>query len=130
MAYLPNLIFGLMLVGALALFVRNINRIRKNIALGRPMDRNDQKTARWKNMARIALGQSKMVTKPIAGLLHLVVYIGFLFINIELLEIVLDGLLGSHRLFAPILGSFYNVLIAAFEWFALGVLVVVVIFRH
>ncbi len=128
MAYLPNLIFGLMLVGALALFVRNINRIRKNIALGRPMDRNDQKAARWKNMARIALGQSKMVTKPIAGLLHIVVYIGFLFINIELLEIVLDGLLGSHRLFAPILGSFYNVLIAAFEWFALGVLVVVVIF--
>lgn len=128
MAYLPNLIFGLMLVGALALFVRNINRIRKNISLGRPMDRNDQKAARWKNMARIALGQSKMVTKPIAGLLHLVVYIGFLFINIELLEIVLDGLLGSHRLFAPILGSFYNVLIAAFEWFALGVLVVVVIF--
>ncbi len=99
MAYLPNLIFGLMLVGALALFVRNINRIRKNIALGRPMDRNDQKAARWKNMARIALGQSKMVTKPIAGLLHIVVYIGFLFINIELLEIVLDGLLGSHRLF-------------------------------
>lgn len=128
MAYLPNLIFGLMLVGALALFVRNINRIRKNIALGRPMDRNDQKAARWKNMARIALGQSKMVTKPIAGLLHLVVYIGFLFINIELLEIVLDGLLGSHRLFAPILGNFYNVSIAAFEWFALGVLVVVVIF--
>lgn len=128
MVYLPNLIFGLMLVGALALFVRNINRIRKNIALGRPMDRNDQKAVRWKNMARIALGQSKMVTKPIAGLLHLVVYIGFLFINIELLEIVLDGLLGSHRLFAPILGSFYNVLIAAFEWFALGVLVVVVIF--
>jgi len=128
MAYLPNLVFGLMLVGALALFVRNINRIRKNIALGRPMDRNDQKAARWKNMARIALGQSKMVTKPIAGLLHLVVYIGFLFINIELLEIVLDGLLGSHRLFAPILGSFYNVLIAAFEWFALGVLVVVLIF--
>ncbi|MEL0263492.1 MAG: Fe-S oxidoreductase, partial [Flavobacteriaceae bacterium] len=87
MAYLPNLIFGLMLVGALALFVRNINRIRKNIALGRPMDRNDQKAARWKNMARIALGQSKMVTKPIAGLLHIVVYIGCLFINIELLEI-------------------------------------------
>jgi len=128
MAYLPKLIFGLMLVGALALFVRNINRIRKNIALGRPMDRNDQKAARWKNMARIAFGQSKMVTKPIVGLLHIVVYIGFLFINIELLEIVLDGLLGSHRLFAPILGSFYNVLIAAFEWFALGVLVVVVIF--
>ena len=58
---------------------------------------------RWKNMARIALGQSKMVKRPVAGLLHVVVYIGFLVINIELLEIIVDGIFGTHRIFASFL---------------------------
>ena len=73
-------------------------------------------------MARIALGQSKMVTKPFAGSLHVIVYVGFVVINIELLEIILDGLFGTHRLFAPYLGGFYNVLIASFEILAALVL--------
>jgi len=79
-------------------------------------------------MLRIAFGQSKMIDKPIVGLLHIVVYVGFLVINIELLEIIVDGALGTHRVFAPFLGSFYDFLIAFFEIFAFLVIVSVVIF--
>ena len=79
-------------------------------------------------MVRIALGQSKMVKRPLAGILHIVVYIGFILINIELLEIVVDGILGTHRIFAPYLGSFYNILIGSFEILAALVLVAVIIF--
>jgi heterodisulfide reductase subunit C len=79
-------------------------------------------------MLRIALGQSKMVVRPIAGLLHIIVYIGFVVINIELLEIIVDGFLGTHRVFAPFLGSIYDVLIATFELFAALVIVAVVLF--
>jgi len=96
--------------------------------LGKDIERKDQSNKRWSNMIRIALGQSKMVTKPIAGSLHVIVYIGFVIINIELLEIILDGLFGTHRLFAPYLGGFYNVLIASFEILAVLVLVAVVLF--
>jgi hypothetical protein len=79
-------------------------------------------------MLRIAFGQSKMIDKPIVGILHIVVYVGFLVINIELLEIIVDGVLGTHRVFAPYLGSFYNFLIGFFEIFALLVIISVVIF--
>lgn len=96
--------------------------------MGKAIDRTDNPNARWANMARIALGQSKMVKRPLAGILHVVVYIGFLLINIELLEIVVDGILGTHRVFAPYMGSFYNVLIATFEILAALVLIAVVLF--
>ena len=79
-------------------------------------------------MLRIALGQSKMGSKPIAAILHLIVYVGFIIINIELLEIILDGLLGTHRLFAPYLGNLYHILIGTFEILALLVIVAVVCF--
>ena len=96
--------------------------------MGRDIDRSDRTSARWCNMIRIAFGQSKMVTKPIAGILHVIVYFGFLIINIELIEIILDGLFGTHRLFAPYLGQLYNLLIASFEILAALVLVSVVLF--
>ena len=128
MAYLPNLIFFTLVVCSLGLFTRNLKRIRRNINLGKDLDRNDSPSIRMKNMFRVAFGQTKMVSRPIAGILHLIVYIGFVFINIELLEIVLDGLTGKHRLFAPYLGSFYNFLIAMFEVFALLVLIAVFFF--
>ena len=96
--------------------------------MGRAIDRSDRTSARWYNMIRIAFGQSKMVTKPIAGILHLIVYVGFIIINIELIEIILDGLFGTHRLFAPFLGELYNLLIASFEILAALVLVTVVLF--
>ena len=128
MAYLPNLIFFTLVFCSLGLFRRNLKRIRRNINLGKDLDRNDSPSIRMKNMFRVAFGQTKMVSRPIAGILHLIVYIGFVFINIELLEIVLDGLTGKHRLFAPYLGSFYNFLIAMFEVFALLVLIAVFFF--
>ena len=105
MSYLPNIIFALILFSALFLFIRNILLIKRNIQMGRAIDRSDRSSARWYNMIRIAFGQSKMVTKPIAGILHLIVYVGFIIINIELIEIILDGLFGTHRLFAPFLGE-------------------------
>ena len=125
---LPNVLFVVLLVLAVGLFAKNVKKINHNIQLGRAIDRNDRSNERWANMARIALGQSKMVKRPIAGLLHIVVYIGFILINIELLEIVVDGILGTHRIFAPYLGGFYNVLIGSFEILASLVLFAVIIF--
>ena len=126
--YLPNIVFAIGLGVAIYFFSGNVKRIMRNIRLGKTVDRNDQKAERWKNMARIALGQSKMVRRPIAGFLHVIVYVGFVLINIELLEIVVDGLLGTHRVFAPFLGDFYNILIGSFEVFAALVLVAVILF--
>lgn len=124
----PNLIFlGLLLFG-IGFFTRNISRIRRNILIGKEMYRSDNKSQRWAYMTRVALGQSKMGTKPVAAFLHLIVYVGFILINIELLEIVLDGLLGSHRLFAPLLGRFYDFLIGCFEVLAFLVLITVIVF--
>ena len=96
--------------------------------MGKSVDRSDQSPKRWSNMILIALGQSKMINRPISGLLHIVVYVGFLVINIELLEIILDGLFGTHRVFAPYLGSEYDILIASFEFLAVIVLISVVVF--
>jgi|TARA_A200000159_G_scaffold164710_1_gene195636 heterodisulfide reductase subunit C len=128
MGYLPNFIFLFLLVLGGGFFTRNILRIKRNILLGKEAGRIDQKSERWKHMVRVALGQSKMGVKPVAAALHLVVYIGFIIINIELLEIILDGLLGTHRLFAPRLGSIYDFLIGSFEILALLVLIAVIFF--
>ena len=126
--FLPNIIFTLLLIIAVGFFAKNVGRIKRNIYLGKSIDRTDQPKERWGNMARIALGQSKMVKRPIAGILHLVVYVGFILINIELLEIVVDGIVGTHRIFAPFLGGFYNFLIASFEICAALVLIAVIVF--
>ena len=128
MSYLPNIIFALILFSAIILFRRNLLFIKRNIQMGRAIDRSDRSSTRWYSMIRIALGQSKMVTKPIAGILHVIVYVGFIIINIELIEIILDGLFGTHRLFAPYMGELYNLLIASFEILAGLVLVSVVLF--
>jgi len=103
-------------------------RIRRNILVGKKVNRSNYPSQRWKNMIRVAIGQSKMTVRPIAGFLHILVYVGFLIINIELLEIVMDGLLGTHRVLAPYLGAAYGVLIGIFEVLALLVLVSVMVF--
>lgn len=128
MAFLSNIIFAIVLITAIYFFRRNILFVKRNIQLGQPIDRTDRASKRWFNMIRIALGQSKMVTRPIAGILHIIVYIGFIVINIELIEIILDGLLGTHRVFAPFMGKIYNILIASFEILAALVLASVVLF--
>jgi len=125
---LPNLIFAILFFTGIAVFAKNVKKIIRNIRLGISENRSDQSPLRWKQMLRVALGQSKMVSRPIAGALHIVVYIGFIIINIELLEIIVDGFLGTHRVFAPYLGTFYNVLIASFEILALLVIVAVFFF--
>ncbi len=125
---IPNIIFIALFSFALYLFVKNVKKIYRNINLGISIDRTDNKKTRLFQMLKIAFGQSKMIDKPIVGLLHVVVYVGFLVINIELLEIIVDGTLGTHRVFAPFLGSFYNFLIAFFEIFAFLVIVSVIIF--
>ena len=128
MNYIPNLIFAFCFFFATFFFVRNIRKIYRNINLGIPINRFDNKKQRWIQMTKMAFGQSKMIDKPIVGLLHLIVYLGFIIINIELLEILTDGFLGTHRVFAPYLGGFYNFLIGSFEIFAFLVLISVIIF--
>jgi heterodisulfide reductase subunit C len=124
---LVNLLFAIILILGFGFFTINIRKIIRNINLGQEVNRSDNPSLRWKNMAMIALGQSKMVKRPIAGILHIVVYVGFIIINIELLEIIIDGLFGTHRIFSG-LGSLYNFLIGSFEILAILVLVAVVIF--
>ncbi|WP_405415839.1 4Fe-4S dicluster domain-containing protein [Maribacter sp. Asnod1-A12] len=127
MLYLPNIIFIILLIVGVGFFVKNVLKLKRNIFLGKEVSQVDDKPQRWKNMAKIALGQSKMVVRPIAGALHIIVYVGFVIINIEVLEIILDGIFGTHRMFA-VLGPVYNFLIGSFEVLALLVIVAVVIF--
>jgi len=127
MEYLPNILFAAILILGVGFFVRNIKKISRNIQLGKSVDTSDNKALRFKNMARIALGQTKMVVRPVAGFLHIIVYLGFIIINIEVLEIIIDGLLGTHRIFSS-LGVVYDFLIGSFEVLAFLVVVAVVFF--
>src|SRR6187402_415759 len=127
MSYLDNILFAILLVVGFGFFAASVKKIIRNINLGVDVDRKDNPKARWKNMALIALGQSKMVRRPIAGILHIIVYVGFVIINIELLEIIIDGLFGTHRVFAPI-GVAYDILIGSFEILAFLVLISVSVF--
>ena len=127
MSYLPQILFIILLFAGIGFFVKNVKKLSRNIKLGKAIDRSDRSAERWGQMAKIALGQSQMVRKPIAGLLHILVYAGFLIINIEVLEIIIDGLFGTHRVFA-FAGGLYDFLIGSFEILALLVLVSVIIF--
>ncbi len=127
MNWIPNIVFLLILVLAIGNFARNVGKLRRNIGFGRPLDLSDRPKERWAHMARIALGQSKMVVRPVSGLMHIIVYVGFIIINIEVLEILIDGLFGTHRVFA-FLGGFYNLLIGSFEILAFLVVVAVGVF--
>ena len=119
--------FILLVIAGIALFVRNMRRLRHDIRLGTVVDTFDHKRERLIRMLRLALGQGKMGVRPVAGLLHLFVYVGFIIINIEVLEILIDGIFSAHRAFG-FMGGFYNFLIGAFECLALLVLVGVVTF--
>ena len=127
MQYIPNILFLILLLVGSGFFIKNSKKIIRNIKLGYEGSDLDHKKERWTNVFRIALGQSKMVVRPIAGILHVVVYVGFVIINIEVLEIIIDGLFGTHRIFSG-LGTLYNILIASFELLAFLVLISVIIF--
>jgi heterodisulfide reductase subunit C len=129
MEYLPNIFFAVALALGFGFFAMNIRRLSRNIKLGKDANRTDKKQERFKNMMMIALGQSKMVKRPLSGFLHVIVYVGFIIINIEVLEIIIDGLFGTHRVFKGVLGNgFYGFLIGTFEILAALVFVAVVIF--
>jgi ferredoxin len=128
MHYIQQIGFVALLVAASWLFARKINEIRHNILLGKDENLNDQPAKRWRNLLLLALGQKKMFQNPLVAVMHLVIYAGFIIINLEVLEIVLDGILGTHRLFAPLLGNLYNWLINGFEFLAVGVIIVCVAF--
>ena len=127
-SYIDNILFVTVLILTIFLFSNNFKKILNNIRLGRAENRSDKPTLRLKNMFRVAFGQGKMIRRPIAGILHLIVYIGFIIINIELLEIIFDGIFGTHRIFSKYFPGLYNILIGSFEILALLVLISVIIF--
>ncbi|WP_367865524.1 4Fe-4S dicluster domain-containing protein [Pedobacter sp. WC2423] len=124
---ISQILFIAITLAAIALFSFNLKKVIRNIRIGKAADRTDQPQKRLMTMIRVALGQSKMVVRPIPAALHFVVYIGFVIINIEVLEIMIDGMFGTHRVFGG-LGSLYNFLIGSFEILALGVWVGCAIF--
>ena len=128
MNYISNFLFAIALAIAVWFFTKNVGQIRKNINLGRDLNRTDRKKDRLRNMLRVAFGQSKMQARPVAGILHFIVYVSFLIINIEVLEIVIDGLFGTHRFFAQFMGNAYGGVISFFEILAVLTIITVVIF--
>ncbi|MDQ8142940.1 (Fe-S)-binding protein [Chryseobacterium sp. CFS15] len=129
MQYLDNVFFLILLIAGFGLFGKSLYKIYRNIRLGREINRSDRKAERWETMARVAMGQSRMVKRPIAGILHLFVYVGFVIINIELIEIIVDGIFGTHRFLATIFGhTFYNFFTATLEILAILVIIGVVLF--
>ena len=125
---ISQLFFIMLLLCGIILFTRKVRQIRKNILLGREESRNDRKALRRKNLFLLALGQKKMFRNPLVAVMHFIIYAGFIIINIEVLEIVLDGILGTHRLFQKPMGIAYHWLINSFEFLAVGVITVCVVF--
>lgn len=129
MQYIDNIIFLIAIAVGFGLFFKSLKEIHRNIKLGKQINRSDHPAERWKVMGKVALGQSKMTKRPIAGILHIFVYVGFVIINLELLEIIVDGIFGTHRFLAEVLGaSIYRTFTATLEVLALLVIIAVVIF--
>ena len=128
MSYLQQILFIATVIAAIAVFVIRVREIRANILLGRDEDYSDRRGERWRNLLLLAFGQKKMFRNPLVAVLHFVIYAGFIIINIEVLEIILDGIFGTHRMFAPLLGGFYTFVINFFELLAAGVIIVCVAF--
>jgi heterodisulfide reductase subunit C len=124
---IAQIIFVILVLAGIGFFAYNARKVIRNIKLGKAVDRSDKPAERWMTMLKVAFGQTKMAVRPVPFLLHLVVYLGFIIINIEVLEIAIDGIFGTHRVFSG-LGGFYNVLIGGFEFLAAGVWLACVIF--
>ena len=128
MQNVQQILFVVVSLIAIWLFSKKVKEISRNIKLGRDEDFSDNKSERWKNVLLLAFGQKKMFKNPLVAVLHFFIYAGFIIINIEVLEIVLDGIFGTHRLFAKPLGGFYTFLINAFEVLAVLVIAACAIF--
>ena len=109
------ILFAILLVLGIGAFIYNSGKIRRNILLGRDVNRSDKKGERLKVMTLVALGQKKMFKKPLPAFLHLCLYAAFVITQIELIEIFSDGLSGEHRLFRASLGGFYTFIISFIE---------------
>ena len=125
---IAQLVFTILLAGAITLFSKNVRKIRRNILLGRGTNRSDNSALRFKTMCMVAIGQSKMVKRPLAAIMHIFVYVGFVVINAEVLEIVIDGVFGTHRIFSGLLGTIYGAFIGTFEVLALLVILACAVF--
>jgi heterodisulfide reductase subunit C len=126
--YIDNLLFAITLALGIGFFAKNVKKLIRNINLGQEVNRFDNPSERWKNMAMIALGQKKMFTRPIPAILHFAIYAAFIITQIELLEIIIDGIFGTHRFFKPSLGGFYTFLISFIEILSLLALVATIVF--
>ncbi|MBN2519164.1 MAG: hypothetical protein JXB17_01560, partial [Bacteroidales bacterium] len=120
-------IFLIILIAAIYLFYKNVKKIARNINLGRDIKINDNKRKRWWLMFKVAIGQSKMTVRPVSGIMHIFVYAGFIIVNIEMIEILIDGIFGTHRLFS-FFGNYYYILVSIFEFFAFAVMFGCIIF--
>ncbi len=125
--YLPNVVFLFLMIGSIWFFTKNVKKLIRNIKLGKEISRFDHPKERWKTMIRVALGQGKMGVRPIPAILHTFVYVGFVLINIEVVEILIDGVFGTHRILS-FLGNFYNLMIGFFEILAFLVMISCIIF--
>lgn len=129
MKYIDNIFFLLSLIAGIGLFAKSLKEIYRNINLGKPINRTDRKPERWATMASVALGQSKMGARPVAGFFHILVYVGFVIINLEMVEIIIDGIFGTHRVLSSVLGNtLYGWFTATLEVLALLVIIAVVVF--
>jgi len=127
MEYIENIIFTIILAAGIYLFAKNIKKVIRNINVGRDFKVTDNIAERWKTLTLVALGQSKMLVRPIAGIMHIFIYVGFVIINIEVIEILIDGIFGTHRILS-FMGGFYYFLISSFEVLAVLVLISCVVF--
>ena len=128
MALIAELLFGIVTATAFYLFGKKMLAIRRNILIGKDVNLSDAPAQRWKNVFLLALGQKKMFRNPLVAVLHIILYVGFIIINIELLEIILDGILGTHRIFEKYLGGFYQWIINSFEILAALVIIACIVF--
>ncbi len=117
---ISSILFSILFIGAAAFFTINSKKIRRNILLGKDVVINDNKSERLKTMLLVAFGQQKMFSRPIPAILHLFLYVAFIITQIELIEIVFDGVSGSHRAFRPALGGFYTFLVSFIEILSVG----------
>ena len=120
---ISTIVFGVLLIAGFGFFTWNVLKVRANINLGRDVERKDKKSERFKTMMLVAFGQGKMFTRPVPALLHLMIYAAFMITQVELIEIFIDGLAGSHRFFANALGGFYTFVISFIEVLSLLALV-------
>src|SRR5687768_9189496 len=125
---IQQIIFAIVLAAAAFIIAKRVGIIRKNIAWGKKTLPDDRPQERLKNMMLVAFGQKKMFKRLIPAILHLFLYVGFLVINLEVLEFIIDGIAGTHRVFLPYLGSVYTVALNIFEFLAVAVLISCIIF--